>query len=285
LSRTKQTAARFALIALAILVGRTCAAQKARAKLPAPRWPIAVVAHRAGGGIAPENTLAAIRQAIRLGVDYVEIDVRTTKDGRLVIMHDGSVDRTTNGHGAVRSLTLAEIRALTPNNRFGARFDGEKVPTLDEVLTLAKGRVNIYLDHKDADTPAVLAALRRRGMERNVLVYNEPEGANAWKRVAPAIPVMPSLPDDYRRPGGVAEFEKLCPAEALDGHFREWTRALVEQAHAAGVKVYVDIMGPDDNPDGYARALAMGVDGIQTDYPDRLTRFLRNQATSKRVNE
>src|SRR5437764_8194138 len=93
-----------------------------RAPLPRLRWPVAVIGHRAGAGIAPENTLGAIRQAIRLRVDYVEVDVRTTRDGAFVIMHDPTVDRTTGGHGTVRDLTLAEIRGLAVKNRFGPDF-------------------------------------------------------------------------------------------------------------------------------------------------------------------
>src|SRR4029079_12423982 len=109
----------------------------------------------------------------------------------------------------------AEIRALQVKSRFGDKFEPQTVPTLDEVLTVCKGKVNVYLDHKDADTPTVFAALKKHGMERNVVVYNGVEGVNLWKRVAPRIPVMPSLPDSYRRAGGIAEFEKVCPAELL----------------------------------------------------------------------
>jgi glycerophosphoryl diester phosphodiesterase len=266
-----------AAILLLSLVSSRGSGDGSRAPLPRLRWPVAVIGHRAGAGIAPENTLAAIRQAIRLGIDYVEIDVRTTKDGALVIMHDGSVDRTTSGHGNVRDLTLPELRSLQVKNRFGPGFADQQVPLFDEVLAHCKGKVNIYLDHKEADTPAVLQALKKHGMERNVIVYNGVEGVKLWKRIAPSIPVMPSLPDEFRRVGGVAEFERGCPAEVLDGHFREWTPELVAQAHAAGAAVYVDIMGPDDNPAGYARAIEMGVDGIQTDFPDRLARFLRQR--------
>jgi glycerophosphoryl diester phosphodiesterase len=252
--------------------------QKApRAPLPKPSWPIALIAHRGGSHIAPENTLAAYRQAIRLRADYVEIDVRTTHDGALVVMHDSRVDRTTDGRGAVRDLTLAEIRALSITNLFGPKFEGQRVPTLDETLSACRGRINVYLDHKDADTAQVLAAVRKHRMERSVVVYAGPDRLNEWKQLAPAIPVMPSLPDSYRVPGGIARFEELCPAEALDGHVSEWTRELVDQAHAAGVKVYVDIMGPTDNAAGYASAIEMGVDGIQTDYPDRLASYLREK--------
>ena len=254
-----------------------------RAPLPRLRWPVAVIGHRAGAGVAPENTLGAIRQAIRLHVDYVEVDVRTNRDGALVIMHDPTVDRTTNGRGAVRALTLAEIRLLAAKNRFGSAFQNERVPTLAEVLALCRGKVHLYLDQKDADTTTTLKALKAHGMEKSVLVYNEPEPLKEWKQLAPALPVMPSLPAAYRKPGGVAEFEASCPAEALDGHVREWARELVDQVHAARVKVYVDILGSTDNAEGYAGALALGVDGIQTDYPDRLTRFLREQHHSGRA--
>lgn len=185
-----------------------------RAPVPRVRGAIAVIGHRAGAGIAPENTLAAIRQAIRLGVDYAEIDVRTTRDGALVIMHDATVDRTTDGHGAVRDLSLAAVRRLAVINRFGSGFRDERVPTLDEVLALCRGKINVYFDHKDADTRAALAALRAQGMERHVLVYNGVEGVKQWKRLAPGIPVMPGLPDAFRKPGGVAAFESSCPTEA-----------------------------------------------------------------------
>jgi len=245
------------------------------APLPPLRHPIAVIAHRAGRALSPENTLGAIRKAISLGVDYVELDIRATKDGQLVIMHDGSVDRTTNGHGAVKDLTLAEIRALDAGSKFDPKYAGEKVPTFEEVLKLCKGKVCIYVDHKQAPTEQVLALIRKFGMEKRVVVYNGPRDLLEWKKIAPSIPVMPSLPDEYRRPGGIAEFEKLLPAEVLDGNLVEWTKELVDQCHALGVKVYVDNLGPNDNPDGFRKAIDMGVDGIQTDHPDMLVESLR----------
>jgi glycerophosphoryl diester phosphodiesterase len=235
---------------------------------------IAVIAHRAGRGIMPENTLAAIRNAIKLGVDYVELDIRATKDGHLVIMHDSTVDRTTNGKGAVKDLDFATIETLDAGSKFNAKYADEKVPTFDEVLALCHNRVHIYVDHKEAPTEQVYAAIKKHGMEKQVVVYNGPQGLKEWKAIAPHIPVMPSLPDQFRREGGVAEFEKYLAAEVLDGNIVEWTDALVAQAHALGVKVYVDNLGPNDNPEGFHKAILMGVDGIQTDYPDQFIEFL-----------
>jgi glycerophosphoryl diester phosphodiesterase len=245
------------------------------APLPHLKHPIAVIAHRAGRGIMPENTMAAIRNAIKLGVDYVELDIRATQDGHLVIMHDSSVDRTTNGKGNVRDLDFATIESLDAGSKFDAKYVGEKVPTFDDVLAVCRNHVHIYVDHKQAPTEQVYAAIKAHGMEKQVVVYNGTRGLQEWKAIAPHIPVMPSLPDEYRKPGGVAEYEQILAAEVLDGNLVEWTKELVDQAHALGVKVYVDNLGPNDNPAGFHKAIEMGVDGIQTDYPDQLIAYLK----------
>lgn len=247
--------------------------------LPSVKHRIAVIAHRGGRALAPENTLTAIRNAIRLGADYVEVDVRATRDGRLVIMHDRTVDRTTNGSGAVKDLDFSALRSLDAGSKFAPQYAGEKVPTLDEVLDLCRDTVHVYLDHKEAPTAQILEALHRHGMERQVVIYNGVEDLQEWKQLAPDLPVMPSLPDNYRRPGGITEFERTLPAEVLDGNLEEWTPELIAQAHAAGVKVYVDNLGPNDNAEGFRKALAMGVDGIQTDYPDQLLATLKERGS------
>ncbi len=249
------------------------------APLPALKHPIAVIAHRAGRGIRPENTLNAIRNAIQLGADYVELDIRATLDGHLVIMHDSSVDRTTDGKGEVKDLTFGTIMSLDAGSKFGKKYAGEKVPTFDEVLDTCKGKVNIYVDHKSAPTDQVLAAIKAHGMAHQVLIYNGPDGLKEWKRLDATLPVMPSLPDEYRKPGGIMEFERTLAAEVLDGNLVGWTKEYIDQAHAAGVKVYVDNLGPNDNDKGFEKAIRMGVDGIQTDYPDRLIAFLAKRAS------
>ena len=253
-----------------------------RAPLPHLKRPIAVIAHRGGRAIAPENTLAAFRKSIELGADYVEIDVRTTKDGQLVIMHDGTVDRTTNGKGAVSSLTLSEIKKLDAGSKFSSQYANEPVPTLDETLRLCKGKVHIYLDFKEASVSQTLQALKRHRMEKEVVVYADVSELQEWKKLAPKIPVMPSLPDEFRRQGGVQDFEKTLQAEILDGGVEVWTKELVADAHKVGAKVYVDCLNRMDNDVSFEHALDIGVDGIQTDHPDRLIAFLKSK---KRPNE
>lgn len=249
------------------------------APLPRLKHSIAVIGHRGGRALAPENTLAAFRNTIKLGADFVEIDVRATKDGQLVIMHDSTVDRTTNGKGAVRDLEFDAIRALDAGSKFSAEYASEKVPTFDEVLGLCKGKINIYVDHKEAPTRQVFDAISKHGMEKSVIIYNGVGELKEWKKLAPRLPIMPSLPNRYRKVGGVAEFMLDLPAEALDGNLREWTKELIDQAHAAGAKVYVDNLGENDNPEGFRKAITMGADGIQTDHPDLLLAVLKEKQT------
>jgi len=250
------------------------------ARLPHVHHRIAVIAHRGGTALAPENTLAASRRAIELGVDYVEIDVRATRDGHLVLMHDRTVNRTTNGSGAVADLELSAIRALDAGTRFSPRFAGERVPTLGEALALCHRRANIYLDHKDGPIVAIWEAIRKHKMQRHVVIYDGLEEAKEWKRLAPQLPVMVSPDDEFRQPGGCARLKQIVPVEVLDGNAIEWTKEMVQEAHGNEMLVYVDNLGLMDNPQGFRAALAMGVDGIQTDHPDQLLEVLRQMSAS-----
>jgi glycerophosphoryl diester phosphodiesterase len=94
--------------------------------------------------------MPAFEEAVRLGADYIEVDVRTTADGKLVLSHDGSVDRCTNGKGEVARMTFVEIRELDAGIKMGTEFAGTKIPTFDEVLDYARGKINIYVDVKQA---------------------------------------------------------------------------------------------------------------------------------------
>ena len=263
---------------LLLLILASTAALASLTRLPAVKHQVAVIAHRGGTG-APENTLAAFRHAIALGVDYIEMDVRVTRDGHLVLMHDPTVDRTTNGKGAVSDLDLAAIRCLDAGRKCAPRFAGERVPTLDETLDLCQGQVNVYLDHKDGPVKDIVPALIRHRMRRHVLVYGGVADLLEWKRVSPSIPVMPSPDGGARAPGGLARFLAILPAEILDGSVLAWTPDLVREAHSHGALVYTDNLGIADTPAGWRKTIAMGVDGIQTDYPEKLLAMLAAHPT------
>ena len=114
---------------------------------------VANVAHRGASGNYPENTLIAFQKALEIGVDEIELDLYLTKDDHLIVMHDSTVDRTTDGTGVIAELTLTEIRALDAGRVFGERFRGERVPTWEEALDLVQGKVGLNVHLKEGGHP------------------------------------------------------------------------------------------------------------------------------------
>jgi glycerophosphoryl diester phosphodiesterase len=265
------------LTAVLVATGALGAPMPQFAPMPKIRHKVAVCCHRGGSALAPENTLAAYKNAIRLGADFIEIDVRATRDGKLVISHDRTVDRMTNGHGNVADLDFEYIRSLDAGSKFNPKYADQKIPTLDEVLQVARGHINIYLDHKAAPVADVVACLKKHKMTKHVVVYGGLSQLQEWKHLAPEVPIMPGFPEQFRRPGGYADFLQILHAEITDGDTSDYTAETVKDAHANGVKVYVDSLGDTDNPAGWQKALDLGVDGIQTDNPEALIKFLKGK--------
>jgi glycerophosphoryl diester phosphodiesterase len=234
---------------------------------------VAVIAHRGAHEHAPENTIPAIQAAIDLGVDYVEIDVQTTKDGALVLMHNHTVERTTNGTGAIRDLAFAEIRALDAGAWFSPQFAGTRVPTADEALGIMRGKAAAYLDTKDIAPDSVVALLRRNEMLASV-VYDGPANLAEMLRVESAIRTMPEYPRSPEALRALADSIRL-DVVAISS-LRNLSPEAVAACHAVNAQVFLDIMA-QDNPEGWGRAIECGVDGIQTDRPAALLRYLRGR--------
>ena len=231
---------------------------------------VVVIAHRGNHVNVPENTLAACREAIRVGVDYVEIDLRTTKDGKMVLLHDAKVDRTTDGQGALSELTWKQVKKLQVKSKDGQEY---RIPTFEEVLKLCRGKVNIYLDFKNADVPKTWALIRRTHMEKQVVVYlNKEEQYHAWKATAPNLPLMTSLPDQYRVDKGLENFLKKMDVQILDNL---QTPELVQEAKNLGVAVWLDVQSPLEGPARWEATLQKGVAGLQTDHPEALIEYLK----------
>jgi len=231
---------------------------------------IVVIAHRGAHREAPENTLASLEKAIEIGCDYVELDVRRTKDGALVIMHDATLNRMTNGKGKIEDMTLEEIRKLEIKNRNG-KWPGLKVPTFDEMLSRAKGHMKIYVDHKKAPPAEVLAAIEKQGMLHDVVVYGSRQVLREYKKLAPEVWIMPPHPKSLAE---IATLAKDMKPETFDGSIVEWNREEVEASHNAGVQVWVDSRADYDNEAGVKKMVDMGVDAIQTDNPALLLKLL-----------
>jgi glycerophosphoryl diester phosphodiesterase len=226
-----------------------------------------------GAGNFPENTIPAFESALQLGADFAEVDVRTTRDGALVVIHDGTVDRTTNGTGNVRSFTLAEIRALDAGSWFGPQFAGLRVPTFAEVATLVKsyGR-RMYVDFKEGTADALYGELQRAGMEDRVVVYSGPVRMKQLQVLDPRILPMPEAVNTLVLNVSISFFDPLQVVAFNDNDFRDPVIAL---AKSIGADVYVDRLGSADVPDVWQDAIDRGATGIQTDKPGPLLEFLR----------
>ena len=253
-------------------------APEERAALAPPRHGgVYVVAHRGAHRGIPENTLAAYQKAIELGVDFVEIDVRTTKDGRFVSVHNSTIDAYVldGATGKVADFTLDELRALDVGSRVGPQWSKEKIPTLEEILDLCKGKVGIYLDLKDAPVDPIVRMIRERGMERDVLWYAGPEELRQVRAQCPNCIVMPDPGPEENLPALIEEFHPQVVATV----WRHHTPSLVQRCHAAGAIVIVDEghVAPPEDVRCWEQALEWGTDGIQTDYPEELIAFLKHR--------
>ncbi len=274
-------------MAAVLLVMRICQASADEQSQPnrkeiqpsAPARRVLVIAHRGAHAVAPENTLAAFRKAIELGCDYVEMDVRPTRDGALVIMHDATVDRTTDGAGKVADLTLARIRDLDAGVKRGKAWIGEKVPTFDDALAVCRGKIKVYVDHKGGPPADVIATIERHRMLEDVVIYGSVDALREFKRLRPEVWIMCGHPGS---PEKLTQLMKDLKLETLDGHWMKWSRAEVQAAHKAGAQVWVDALGLLDFPFGFRRALDLGVDAIQTDRPELLLKLLEELGAGNR---
>lgn len=240
--------------------------------VPPASHSVVVIAHRGNHVNVPENTLAACREAIRVGADYVEVDLRTTKDGKMVLLHDAKVDRTTDGQGALSELTWKQVKRLRVKSKDGQKYH---IPTFEEVLKLSRGKINIYLDFKNADIAKTWALIQQTHMEKQVVVYlNNEEQYQAWKSTAPNLPLMTSLPDTYRTDTGLETFLKTLDVQILDNL---QTPELVQEAKNRGVAVWLDVQSPLEGPARWEAALQKGVAGLQTDHPEALIEYLKSQ--------
>ncbi len=233
-----------------------------------------VIAHRGVHQGIPENTLAAYQKAIDLGCDFIEIDIRTTKDGGLVSVHNATVDAyVSQVKGHVRDFTLEEIRALDIGEKLGPEWKGTRVPTFEEILNLSAGKIGIYLDLKDADPQALIPLLRKYNMAEQTVWYlggKEQDLIQTIQRHCAECLVMPD-------PGGethVSKVVELYQPKFLATDMGQLSATFVAQAHRAQAMVFVDDrLGEQEE---WRKILGYGTDGIQTDEPEALIRYLNS---------
>src|SRR5258707_8549388 len=192
-------------------------------------------------------------------------------------MHHGTVDRCTNGHGDVASMTFDEIGKLDAGAKFGAEFAGTQVPTFDEVLAFAKGKINVYIDAKRISAQDIVDAVRRHGMEDHVVLYGGVELQRGVHKLEPRIKMMPEAVNAEVARRIVDDLHP--PVLAFDARdFRDEVIAVAKEAKAG---IYVDRLGPADNAEAWEDAVPRGATGIQSDQPAELVLFLRSKGLHK----
>ncbi len=225
-------------------------------------------AHRGEHLHHPENSLPAIQGAINAGMDFVELDIRTTSDGHLVLMHDPTVDRMTSGRGPVSEKTLADIRKLDLGVRFPGQFPDLRVPTFDEALALAEGKIGIYIDTKSASPRDLVAAIGRHDMGAHVMFYSE--HPDFLKQISDLRPEWILLPEAFN-PENIRRLLELLHPKMLGFDPRDYNAPTIAAARHANIGIFVDLNTPAE----WQGAIEQGVAGIQTDHPFELREFLR----------
>ena len=248
-----------------------------------------VIAHRGASGVAPENTLAAFRKAVELGAGFIETDLQLSRDARLVALHDDTLDRTTNGQGPVSSKTVEELRRLDAGSWFRASnheaaspFAGERIPTIEEILAFGREHeIGLHLEVKATGPSgvehAIVGALRASGeVPRSVVLSFAPGILKRIRQLEPLV--MTGFLYSDRLPTAVVTAVDAGARQLLPRQDRV-TRELVTDAHGQDLKV---VAWTANTPDEMQKLISAGVDGIITNYPDRLLDLLRtnNQTNS-----
>lgn len=238
-------------------------------------WPgVIAVGHRATVKFAPENTIAAIGKAIEQGVDLLELDVRQSKDGVFVLIHDATVTRTTDARGRVDQMTLAELQALDAGSWFDPAFKGERIPTLKDALAAMKGRAKPDIDFKAGDPNALVKVLREAGYDEPLTLYcGDWNLMRATREVDRRFLFRPTIPE-YGETGLTILIQEVDPP-VVNINWPNVTRRMVRQVHLAGKLAFINTMGPADNEAGIRLAIETGADYIQSDQIDILMRILR----------
>jgi len=239
---------------------------------------VLVIAHRGASGHAPENTLAAFRKAVSLGAAFIETDLQLSRDAHFVAIHDETVSRTTGGQGAVKDLTLAELRTLDAGSWFGSEFTGERIPTLEEILDFSKKYDAVfYLELKPSGTwggeHALIGALRESTeIPRAVVISFDSAILESLRKIEPTL--MTGLLYDGQIEKPVDRAVEIGARQlAVRGDLV--TPALLAEARSKDLQV---VCWTVNHPAHMRLLIDAGVDGIMSDYPDRLVATQKKDA-------
>ena len=226
-----------------------------------------ITGHRGASGLAPENTLASFKKAMEIGADYSELDVQLSKDGQVVLLHDETLDRTTTGKGPVGEWNLADLKTLDAGSWFDEKFKNEPLPTLKEVIDLVKGKMKLNIEIKVKQfnqelVDKVVALIRAENFQNQCMItsFNQPS-VEYVKKIAPELVTGLIFGKKYNESVFTGNWDVLSSNKA------NINEKFMKKAHDAGKQVHVWTVNDEKE---MQKLIKLGVDGIITNYPDRL---------------
>jgi len=249
------------------------------------KYPVKVIAHRGASGHAPENTIAAVKRAIELGANYVEIDVHLSKDKEVVVIHDATLDRTVNHFGQVSFYKLEELKKFDAGAKFHPDFRGEKIPTLEEVIQTTKGKAILLIEIKKSTSfytnieKKVFDIIKQNKAEEwvEVQTFYDPVLKN-WLALGSNIPVhklmvgniFPFYVDYVVNAGNI--YKKTKGAQGINPNVKWMGNRLFSKIKDQNLSCYVWTVNEEKD---IKKMLAQKVDGIITNYPEKVIRLLK----------
>lgn len=231
---------------------------------------IEVVVHRGANFLAPENTLPSARAALKYGAEWIELDVRKSKDGVLYNLHDETLDRTTDGHGPIHLVTSSEIERLDAGSWFGPAFRGLKVPRIETMLDSLKGKANVFFDVKKGTPVADLVKLvRAKGFEKNSFFwFADAKMVPEFVKLAPEMKIKVNASDIE----GIKKWQAVCRPSYVEIEPENITKNLVNYCHKNGILVMAAIQ--NGNEEAYKKAIQVQPDLVNIDQPELWARVV-----------
>ena len=262
------------IIPLLLFLSFSCGTQSHLNKITVSPNSSKIIAHRGYSSIAPENTLIAFQKAIDCGADYFELDVHKSKDGKPIVIHDSTIDRTSSNHkkGIVREMTYQALTGVNVgfSKKFGNKYDDEKIPTLKQALTLAKGKIKVCIEIKVHDVEQeVIQLVNSLNMQEEVIIFSfKFEVLTKIRQLDKKIPILYLI--DYANES-IIEYAKLINAQAIGvGYATQPTKELLTLAHQNGLEIWKWTINKEED---LKKWIDFGLDGIITNYPEMAMSF------------
>lgn len=233
------------------------------------------IAHRGGAAIRPENTMSAFENAMKMGVDYIELDVHLSKDGVPVVIHDSGLERTTDGTGKVEDKTLEELKKLDCGKWFSEKFREEKIPELEEVMDLVKDKTGLVIEIKNCDDlydgieEKIVKLVREKNMVRDIIIISF-----NYDRLKKVNELDESIDTGFLYGGNKTDVCNMALDAGIDYISPYWQNVneeLIKEAHSHNLRVSIWTV---NDTDVMKKFIGMGVDAITTDRPDLLLKEL-----------